>query len=490
MKFDIKKGPVNSKKADVLTVALNNRNQVIKPELFDKDTLAHVKKFLALGDLANEVGKVANILGNQLFSRIVLVNIGDIDLATNKQIFKAIKSVVNLIKQLNIKNHSISFDQFVSTSKNYHQIAEYFSRALIDATYLINSQKTTKKEPIKVFVNTIFYNGKDTNDLRLGLKHGTAIANGANLTKDLGNLPPNICTPTYLATIAKKVASSYGMKAKIYDQKQIEKLKMGSFLSVAQGSREAPKFIVVESLKGPKNKKPIVLIGKGITFDAGGISIKPSPDMDEMKYDMCGAATVLGTMKTIGELSLPLNIIFLIPSCENLPDGKAVKPGDVVKSMSGQTIEILNTDAEGRLILCDALTYVQKYDPEIVIDVATLTGACIIALGKVNSGLMSNNQALADEIIKASVSSNDGVWQLPISDEYDEQLKSNFADMANIGGREAGSVTAACFLARFTKDYKWAHLDIAGTAWRTGADKGATGRPVRLLMRYLEAQCA
>ena len=485
MKFDIKKGPVNSKKADVLTIALNHRNQVINPELFDKDTLAHVKKFLALGDLANEVGKASNILGNELFARIVLVNIGDIELATNKQIFKAIKSVANLIKQLNIKNHSISFDQFVSTSKNYHQIAEYFSRAFIDATYLINSQKTTKKEPIKVFVNTIFYNGKDTNDLRLGLKHGTAIANGANLTKDLGNLPPNICTPTYLSTIAKKVASSYGMKAKIYDQKQIEKLKMGSFLSVAQGSREAPKFIVVESLKGPKNKKPIVLIGKGITFDAGGISIKPSPDMDEMKYDMCGAATVLGTMKTIGELSLPLNIIFLIPSCENLPDGKAVKPGDIVKSMSGQTIEILNTDAEGRLILCDALTYAERYKPEAVIDIATLTGACVIALGHHATGLFSNDESLTEELKSAGIKSLDEAWPMPLWEEYQSQLNSNFADMANIGGRAAGSITAACFLSRFAKQYKWAHLDIAGTAWVSGKEKGGTGRPVPLLSQYL-----
>jgi len=259
---------------------------------------------------------------------------------------------------------------------------------------------------------------------------------------------------------------------------------MNSLLSVSKGSIEKPKLISL-SYQGNKKSKPIVLVGKGVTFDTGGISLKPGQAMDEMKYDMCGAASVMGVMKAVALMKLPVNLTVVVPTVENMPAHNASKPGDVVKSMSGQTIEILNTDAEGRLILCDALTYVQKYDPEIVIDVATLTGACIIALGKVNSGLMSNNQALADEIIKASESSNDGVWQLPISDEYDEQLKSNFADMANIGGREAGSVTAACFLARFTKDYKWAHLDIAGTAWNSGANKGATGRPVPLLSEII-----
>jgi leucyl aminopeptidase len=264
----------------------------------------------------------------------------------------------------------------------------------------------------------------------------------------------------------------------------MKNLGMNSLLSVSKGSIEKPKLISL-SYQGNKKSKPIVLVGKGVTFDTGGISLKPGQAMDEMKYDMCGAASVMGVMKAVALMKLPVNLTVVVPTVENMPAHNASKPGDVVKSMSGQTIEILNTDAEGRLILCDALTYVQKYDPEIVIDVATLTGACIIALGKVNSGLMSNNQALADEIIKASESSNDGVWQLPISDEYDEQLKSNFADMANIGGREAGSVTAACFLARFTKDYKWAHLDIAGTAWNSGANKGATGRPVPLLSEII-----
>ena len=297
-------------------------------------------------------------------------------------------------------------------------------------------------------------------------------------------MPPNICTPTYLSETAKDLANDLGLKVEILEESDMKNLGMNSLLSVSKGSIEKPKLISL-SYQGNKKSKPIVLVGKGVTFDTGGISLKPGQAMDEMKYDMCGAASVMGVMKAVALMKLPVNLTVVVPTVENMPAHNASKPGDVVKSMSGQTIEILNTDAEGRLILCDALTYVQKYDPEIVIDVATLTGACIIALGKVNSGLMSNNQALADEIIKASVSSNDGVWQLPISDEYDEQLKSNFADMANIGGREAGSVTAACFLARFTKDYKWAHLDIAGTAWNSGANKGATGRPVPLLSEII-----
>jgi len=305
-----------------------------------------------------------------------------------------------------------------------------------------------------------------------------------HLCRTLGDMPPNICTPTYLSETAKELANDLGLKVEILEESDMKNLGMNSLLSVSKGSIEKPKLISL-SYQGNKKSKPIVLVGKGVTFDTGGISLKPGQAMDEMKYDMCGAASVMGVMKAVALMKLPVNLTVVVPTVENMPAHNASKPGDVVKSMSGQTIEILNTDAEGRLILCDALTYVQKYDPEIVIDVATLTGACIIALGKVNSGLMSNNQALADEIIKASVSSNDGVWQLPISDEYDEQLKSNFADMANIGGREAGSVTAACFLARFTKDYKWAHLDIAGTAWNSGANKGATGRPVPLLSEII-----
>lgn len=323
-----------------------------------------------------------------------------------------------------------------------------------------------------------------------GLKEGRAIANGMDLTRTLGNLPGNICTPRYLADTARKLAKEFkSIKVEVLDQKEIQALGMGSFLSVAKGSDEPPRFIILRH-QGKKtgkgnDKAPHVLVGKGITFDSGGISIKPAATMDEMKYDMCGAASVLGTFRALGELDLPLNVVGLIASCENLPSGRANKPGDVVTSMSGQTIEILNTDAEGRLVLCDALTYAERLKPASVVDIATLTGACVVALGHVNSGLFSTDQALADSLQAAGRTSLDTVWQLPIQDAYQEQLKSRFADIANIGGPAAGSVTAACFLSRFTKAYRWAHLDIAGTAWQSGKDKGATGRPVPLLTQYL-----
>jgi leucyl aminopeptidase len=275
------------------------------------------------------------------------------------------------------------------------------------------------------------------------------------------------------------------MKVQVLERADMQKLGMGSLLSVAQGSAQPPKFIVLEYRGGAKSAKPVVLVGKGITFDTGGISIKPAPEMDEMKFDMSGAGTVLGTLKAVAELKLPLPVVGLIPTTENMPGGRATRPGDIVKSMSGQTVEILNTDAEGRLILCDALTYAERYQPAAVIDIATLTGACVIALGHVASGLFSNDDALATELLAASDAAYDRAWRMPVWDDYQEQLKSNFADFANIGGRPAGSVTAACFLSRFATKYKWAHLDIAGTAWRGGKEKGATARPVPLLTQFL-----
>jgi len=314
---------------------------------------------------------------------------------------------------------------------------------------------------------------------------GTAIANGTDLTRDLGNLPSNICTPTYLANTARQIAKDFKLKVEVLGRKQIEALKMGAFLAVTKGSVEPPAFIVLRYEGGPAKQAPVVLVGKGITFDTGGISLKPGEGMDEMKYDMCGAASVLGTLRAVAEMGLKQNVIAVVPTCENMPSGIATKPGDVVTSMSGQTIEILNTDAEGRLILCDALTYVERFKPAVVIDVATLTGACIIALGHINTGMYARSDVLADSLIAAGKQSLDTAWRMPLDEEYQEQLKSNFADMGNIGGRPAGSVTAACFLARFTEKYDWAHLDIAGTAWRSGAAKGATGRPVPLLTRFL-----
>jgi leucyl aminopeptidase len=321
--------------------------------------------------------------------------------------------------------------------------------------------------------------------LQQGLLQGQAVAAGVELARECANRPANHATPSFLAAEAKKLGRRHGFKVEVFDLKQIEKIGMGSFLAVAQGSAEPPRFIVMHYHGAAKAQPPLVLVGKGITFDTGGISLKPGAEMDEMKFDMSGAASVLGTMRAIGELQPKINVVALIPSCENMPSSRAVKPGDVVQSLSGQTIEILNTDAEGRLILCDALTYAERFKPAAVVDVATLTGACVIALGHHNSGLFSSDDSLASELLAASRSALDPAWRMPLDEEYDEGLKSNFADMANIAGRAGGAITAAKFLQRYTAKYPWANIDIAGTGWKSGAAKGATGRPVPLLTHFV-----
>ena len=360
----------------------------------------------------------------------------------------------------------------------------------MDVTYQVNAIKLKQADPVSLNEVTIFVEKSQIKEAEAGVKHGLAISAGVSLAKDLGNLPPNVCTPSYLGEQAKKLAKTYGFKVEVLEQAEIKKLGMGSFLGVAQGSSEPPRLIVLQHNKGKKGQKPVVLVGKGITFDTGGISLKPGADMDEMKYDMCGAASVLGTFKAIGELGLSINAVGIIPTCENMPSGNAIKPGDILTSMSGQTIEVLNTDAEGRLILCDALTYAERFEPSAVVDIATLTGACVIALGHHPSGLFSNQDALAKELLEAGEKAHDRAWHMPMWDDYQSQLDSNFADMANIGGRAGGSITAACFLSRFTKKYDWAHLDIAGTAWKSGKEKGGTGRPVPLLTTFLVQRAA
>jgi leucyl aminopeptidase len=352
----------------------------------------------------------------------------------------------------------------------------------------LKSKKDKARHPLRRL--GINVNKVDAGTARRALVDGEAIAAGVELARTLGNLPGNICTPSYLADQARDLDKEYKkLKTSVMDEAGMKKLGMGALLSVARGSREPARLISMEYSGGGKGDNPVVLVGKGITFDSGGISIKPSPEMDEMKFDMCGAASVLGTMKAIAAMDMPLNVTGVIPTCENLPDGNASKPGDIVTTMSGQTVEILNTDAEGRLILCDALTYCSKFDPAIVIDIATLTGACVIALGSHAAGLLSNDDDLAANLLAAGDTAGDRAWRLPLWENYQPQLDSNFADMANIGGREAGTITAACFLSRFTKDYRWAHLDIAGVAWKQGKEKGATGRPVALLTQYLLDRC-
>ena len=368
--------------------------------------------------------------------------------------------------------------------------AESLVAAVRDATYVYRHTKPSAPPASTISKITLLCGKAEAKAVQQGLARGHAIAAGVNLARECANRPANHCTPTYLAEQAKKLGKEYGLKIEVLDRKACEKLGMGSFLAVAQGSDEPLRFIVARYEGAAKAQAPVVLVGKGITFDTGGISLKPGAEMDEMKFDMGGAASVLGTLRAIAELKPKLNLVCVIPSCENMPSGNAVKPGDVVKSMSGQTIEILNTDAEGRLILCDALTYAERFKPAVVVDVATLTGACVVALGHHHSGLFTADDAVAAQMLAASQAGLDPCWRMPLDEEYDEGLKSNFADMANIGGRAGGAITAAMFLRRYTAKYPWAHLDIAGTAWKSGAAKGSTGRPVPLLTHFVLAQTA
>jgi leucyl aminopeptidase len=370
--------------------------------------------------------------------------------------------------------------------------AHYRARAAAEVfcghLYKIPDLKTgAKPKPVKLTTLSVAAeSARAMKSTTAGLAIGAAIGSGSALTRDLGNLPPNICTPTYLGERALRLGKEWPrIKVKVLDAAAIRALKMGAFLAVTQGSAQPPRLIVCEYRGGAQGRAPICLIGKGITFDSGGISLKDPPGMDEMKFDMSGAATVLGVLRAAAELALPINLVGIVAACENMPSGEAVKPSDIVTTMSGQTVEILNTDAEGRLILCDAITYSRRFKPAAVIDVATLTGACIIALGNHFSGLMSNTESLADELAAAGTRSDDRVWRLPIGDEYAEQLKSNFADFANVGGREGGACTAATYLSKFAKDLAWAHLDVAGTAWLSGSQKSSTGRPVPLLVEFL-----
>jgi leucyl aminopeptidase len=366
--------------------------------------------------------------------------------------------------------------------------AEALTGATGDVVYLYRHTKPSAGNGTKLSKVTLLCTRDDEGAAVQGLKRGAAIVAGVTLAREIANRPGNHCTPTMLGEQAEELGRAMKLKVEVLGRKEIEKLGMGSFLSVAQGSDEPPRFIVLRYDGAPDGQAPVVLVGKGITFDTGGISIKPSGEMDEMKFDMGGAASVLGTFRTIAQLKPKLNLVGLIPTCENMPSGKAVKPGDVVKSLSGQTVEILNTDAEGRLILCDALTYAERFKPRAVVDIATLTGACVIALGHHRSGLFTPHDELAQALSAAGDAALDPCWRMPVDAEYDEVLKSNFADMANVGPRAGGAITAAMFLKRFTRKLRWAHLDIAGTAWKSGAQKGATGRPVGLLTHFVLAQ--
>ncbi len=441
---------------------------------------------LAEGDLVRKAGKCLYIhrpVGVRAPRLVFAVAAAD----TPKAFKAAVANGLNLIKGSGAKQVVVGLAD-AGTLTDAH--AEVVVAAARDAVYLYRHTKPSAAAASTVSRITLLCSKTDARSVQLGLARGEAIAAGVHLAREWANRPANHCTPTHLADAVKKLAKEYDLKVEVLDRKDCEKLGMGSFLAVAQASTEPLRFIVARYDGAGKGKAPVVLVGKGITFDTGGISIKPAADMDEMKYDMGGAASVLGTLRAVAELKPKLNLVCIIPACENMPAGNALKPGDVVTSMSGQTIEVLNTDAEGRLILCDALTYAERFKPAVVVDIATLTGACVVALGHHNSGLFTADERVADQLIAASRAGLDPCWRMPLDEEYAEGLKSNFADMANIGGRPGGAITAAMFLAKFTGKYPWAHLDVAGTAWRSGAAKGSTGRPVPLLTHFVLAQAA
>ncbi|PID63547.1 MAG: leucyl aminopeptidase [Gammaproteobacteria bacterium] len=403
---------------------------------------------------------------------------------TQKGLGEAGVAMTKYLREHEVERASLVFPQLPDSELDSRTVARLLAQNLSNSDYDFDDFKSDAKDKPAIHVDILLDHADAEVDT--GIEQGVAIAKGMKTLRDLGNLPGNVCTPKYLGKTAKKLAAKYdSLSVEVLKEKDIKALKMGSLLSVSKGSIEPPRLIKLQH-KG-SDDAPIIFVGKGVTFDTGGISLKPGANMDEMKYDMCGAGAVMGLMKTVAMLNLPINVIGIIPSVENMPSDRASKPGDIVTSMSGKTIEILNTDAEGRLILCDALTYAQQFKPKAVIDMATLTGAVIIALGRHASGVMSNDDELANALVAAGERSNDRAWRLPAWDSYTEQLKSPFADLQNIGGREAGTITAGCFLQEFIEDVPWAHIDIAGTAWQTRKE-GATGRPVPLLVEYLLSQ--
>ena len=440
------------------------------------------------GDLRGKTGEthwLRNLPGIAA-PRVLVIGCGKAGEYTLQRLRDAHSSAARALRNSGVKSAVSFLHELMPGDLDLAACLRHGTEATGAALYRFDRLKSKKNNDNGKFEELRFaVAGPDVPAAEQAIRIGEAIAAGAGLARDLGNLPGNICTPGYLAEQARQLADDYDLQTTVLEEAEMEALGMGALLSVSRGSRQPAKLIVMEYQGGNKAAAPVVLVGKGLTFDAGGISIKSAAGMDEMKYDMCGGASVFGVMKAVAEMKLPINLVGVVPSSENLPDGDANKPGDIVTSMSGQTIEILNTDAEGRLILCDALTYTERFKPAAVIDIATLTGACVVALGGPASGLMTENEDLAQAILAAGQTAWDRAWRLPLWDDYQKLLDSNFADMANVGGREGGAITAACFLARFTKAYPWAHLDVAGTAWLKGKEKGATGRPVGLLTQYL-----
>lgn len=486
MKYQAKNTAL-SQATDCIVLGIYENNEFSKSfHEIDQLTQGYLNDLVKSGELTGKLAQTVLLRDLQGLSakRVLIVGCGKKGELTERQYKQIIQAVLKTLKETNTREVISYLTEIELKDRDLYWNIRFAIETIEHTNYQFDHFKSQKVET-SVLESFIF--NTDCEQAQQAIAHANAISSGIKAARDIANMPPNICNPAYLTEQAKNLAeNSTALSLKVVDEEEMSKLGMNAYLAVSKGSENRAYMSVLTFNNAPdKNAKPIVLVGKGLTFDAGGISLKPAADMDEMKYDMCGAASVFGTMKAIAELNLPLNVIGVLAGCENLPDGNAYRPGDILTTMNGLTVEVLNTDAEGRLVLCDALTYVERFEPELVIDVATLTGACVVALGQHNSGLVSTDNDLANALLQAATETTDKAWRLPLSEEYQEQLKSPFADLANIGGRWGGAITAGAFLSNFTKKYRWAHLDIAGTAWLQGANKGATGRPVSLLTQFL-----
>lgn len=491
MEFSVKSGsPEKQRSACIVVGVYEPRRLSAVAEQLDEISGGYISNLLRRGDLEGKSGQMLLLhqVPNILSERVLLVGCGKERELDERQYRQIISKTINTLNETGSMEAVCFLSELHVKGRDTYWKVRQAVEATQDCLYTFNRLKTRKEEPRRP-LRKIIFNVPTRKELPLGeraLAHGLGIAAGIKVCKDVANLPPNICNPAYLAEQANKLAAeNERITTHVVNEAEMERLGMGSYLAVGRGSVNESLMSVITYNGAGADVKPIVLVGKGLTFDSGGISLKPGEAMDEMKYDMGGAAGVLGTMNSLAQLNLPINVVAILAGCENMPDANAYRPGDILTTMSGQTVEVLNTDAEGRLVLCDALTYVERFDPDVVIDVATLTGACVIALGAHATGLLSTHNPLAHELLNASDQSGDRAWRLPLWDDYADQLESPFADFTNLGGRAAGTITAGLFLSKFTKKYHWAHLDIAGTAWRGGANKGSTGRPVSMLTQYL-----
>lgn len=491
MEFSVKSGsPEKQRSACIVVGVYEPRRLSPVAEQLDQISEGYISNLLRRGDLEGKPGQVLLLhhVPNVLSERVLLVGCGKERELNERQYRQIIKKTIDTLNETG-SMESVCFltEMHVKGRDTYWKVRQAVE-ATMHSLYSFNQLKS-KKDGARRPLRKLVFNVPTRRELALGesaIEHSLAISHGSKMCRDVANMPPNICNPAYLADQGKTLEEFDNVSVSTVGEKEMAELGMNSYLAVGRGSDNESIMTIIDYKGGNEGDAPIVLVGKGLTFDSGGISIKPSAQMDEMKYDMGGAAGVLGAMRSLAELGLPLNVVGILAGCENMPSSNAYRPGDVLTTMSGKTVEVLNTDAEGRLVLCDALTYVERYDPELVIDVATLTGACVVALGKHATGLLSSHNPLAHELLNASEQSGDRAWRLPLWDEYQDQLESPFADFTNLGGRDAGTITAACFLSRFTKKYNWAHLDIAGTAWVSGGpNKGATGRPVPMLTQFL-----